>query len=141
MSIDNPRNDDGYFGEPDPSGGIAGINLSVSRRRRAKDGGYAQGRAGRPPGFAPFRKRSDVERAARRVANMMIGGQIDAQQSHAIIHALRLVFDSMRATENIEAEFKLRQVAEEMAQMRALNEALYQRLVDLGVVPPLQAGK
>ena len=135
---DKPKKDGLFAVTNDPSGGMAEIELSVPRRRRAKDGGYAEGTVGRPPGFAPFRKRSDVERAARRVVNMIIGGQLDPQMAHAVLHALRLVFDSMRATENIEAEFKLRQVTDEVVHMRELNQELYRRLVELGVAPPLK---
>jgi hypothetical protein len=68
---------------------------------------------------------------------MVIGGQLDPQMAHAILHALRLVFDSLRVTETQEAEFKLTQFSEEMVRMREMNEALYQRLVDLGIAPPL----
>src|SRR5262245_36797546 len=114
MSIENPSSDDHSPIVLRPSGGATELELPIPRRQRTECGGYAQGSVGRPPGFAPFRRRSDVERAARRVANMLIGGQIDAQQSHAIIHALRLVFDSMGVTESIEAELKLRKLTEEV---------------------------
>jgi hypothetical protein len=53
----------------------------------------------------------------RRVANMIIAEQIDAQTVHAVLHALRLVFDSMRATEQMDAEFELKEVAAEMAEI------------------------
>lgn len=133
---------DGLFAVTNnPSGGMAEIELSVPRRRRAKDGGYAEGTVGRPPGFARFRDRTDIERAARRVANMLVGEQIDAQEAHAILHAIRLIYDSIKLTEEIEAEYRLREVAAQVRQMRETNQALYQRLVDLGVAPAIEAAR
>jgi hypothetical protein len=53
----------------------------------------------------------------RRVANMIIAEQIDAQTAHAVLHALRLVFDSMRAMEQMDAEFEVKKVAADMAEI------------------------
>jgi hypothetical protein len=70
-----------------------------------------------------------------------VGEQIDPQEAHGILHAIRLIYDSLKLTEEIEAEYRLREVAAQMRQMRETNQALYQRLVDLGVAPAIAAAR
>jgi hypothetical protein len=76
-----------------------------------------------------------------RVCNLLLSGTITAQDAHALLHGLRLIFDSMKLSEQVEAEYRLREVAEQVAEMAKVNEDLYQRLVDLGVAPPVEAAR
>jgi hypothetical protein len=101
------------------------------RRRRGKSSDALPGR----PRLIALRTRKAVEGAAMRVCNLLLSGTITAQDAHALLHGLRLILDSMKLTEGIEAEYRLREVAEEMRAMRETNQVLYQRLVDLGVAP------
>jgi hypothetical protein len=71
---------------------------------------------------------------------MVVSEQLDAQQAHAILHALRLIFDSMKLTEQFASEYRLTELAEEMRRTREDYQALYQRLVDLGVAPAVDGG-
>ena len=61
--------------------------------------------------------------------------EIRIQLVRPILHALRLIFDSTKLTEQFVAEYRLAKVAERMREIRLSYEALYGRLVDLGIAP------
>jgi hypothetical protein len=46
----------------------------------------------------------------------------------------------MKLTDEIEAEYRLREIAEQMAELAKIKESLHQRVV-LGVAPPVEAAR
>jgi hypothetical protein len=103
------------------------------RRTRSRGGA----RRGGYPVLYAIRTRKAVEAAAVRICNLLLSKQLTAPETHAVLAGVRLVYDSMALTERVESEYRLKEIAEEMRQMREVNQQLYSKLVELGVAPPV----
>lgn len=85
-----------------------------------------------------MRSRKGIEAAAQKIANLVLSERLDPQQAHAVFSALKIIFESLKFSETIEAEYKLKEYALEVQAMRETNARLYERLAELGVASPVE---
>ena len=56
-----------------------------------------------------MRSRKGIEAAAQKIANLVLSERLDPQQAHAVFSALKIIFESLKFSETIEAEYKLQE--------------------------------